>query len=96
MLNLGSMQDEGIYNVCMYMRTSHREGDVAVVLSNIAFEDIGTGSHHTLETLPIQLDTAQRALRHHSGCSWTVQQQRHLTFQQRRHKLLLIQKHLVN
>lgn len=60
-------------------RTSHGERDVAVVLGDIALEDVGAGSHHTFKALAVQFDTPQCALRHHCGCPRTVQQQRHFT-----------------
>lgn len=52
---------------------SHREGDVAVVLCDIAFENVGAGTHDALEPLPIQLHAAHCALCYHCCSSWTIQ-----------------------
>lgn len=65
---------------------SDREGDVAVVLGNVAFQDVRAGTHDALEALPVQLHATQRALSHHRRRTRTIQQQCHLTYKAPRQK----------
>lgn len=55
------------------------ERDEAVVLLDVAFEDVRARPQHPLETRPVQFDALQRATGHHGGCTGPVHQQSDLT-----------------
>lgn len=60
-------------------QVSDGERDVAGVFGDVAFEDVGAGTHDALEALAIQLHAAQGPLCHDGGRSRSVQQQGNLS-----------------
>ena len=60
--------------------SSDGERDEAVVLLDVAFEDVGAGAQDALEPRPVQLHTLQRAAGHHCGRAGAVHQQRDLAW----------------
>ena len=62
---------------CMSARrdviSSNAERHEALVLSDVAFEDVGAGTEDALEALPIQLDALELAARDHRCRTWSVE-----------------------
>lgn len=52
----------------------HRKRYEAVVLSDVALEDVGARTEDSLEACPVQLDALQRSTRDYRGSPWPVQQ----------------------
>lgn len=61
-------------------RASDRQGHEAVVLLDVALEDVGARAENALEPWPVQLDALQRATGHHGGCTGPVHQQSDLAW----------------
>lgn len=59
---------------------SDRQRDEAVVLLDVTFENVRTGTQDALEARPVQLDALQGATGDHSGGAGTIHQQSDLTW----------------
>ena len=55
-------------------KISHKQLHEAVVLLNVAFENLLTGAEDSLETRAVELDAAERALGLDGGCTRSLQQ----------------------
>ena len=62
---------------------SDRQGHEAVVLLDVALEDVGARAEDALEPRPVQLDALQWAAGHHGGCAGPVHQQGDLAWRER-------------
>ena len=59
---------------------SDRQRDEAVVLLDVAFENVRTGAQDALEARSVQLHALQWAAGDHGGGAWAVHQQSDLTW----------------
>lgn len=57
----------------------HRQRDEAVVLGDVALQDVSTRAKNTLESSSIQLDALQRSLGYDRGCARTVKEESNFT-----------------
>ena len=57
----------------------HYELDKAIVLGDVALQDVCAGSHHTLKALSVQLDTLEGASGNDGGSAGSVQDKGNLT-----------------
>ena len=55
-------------------KISHKQLHEAVVLLNVAFENLLTGAEHSLKTRAVELGAAERALGLDGGCARSLQQ----------------------
>ena len=66
-----------MHPACMSARrdviSSNAERHEALVLCDVAFEDVGAGTEDALEALPIQLDALELAARDHRCRTWSVE-----------------------
>lgn len=65
---------------------SDGQRDKAVVLLDVALEDVRAGPQHTLEARPVQLDALERAAGHHCGSTGAVHQESDLTYRREERK----------
>jgi len=68
----------GKIELCRWRARSCEQLDVAVVVADVALEDVRAGPHDALEARAVQLDALERRARHHRRRARPVQQKRYL------------------